>query len=475
MADILQGYREIPEEDRKKAEVFFDRARTVAGTGNFEYAIEMYLSGLDKDPDAIAAHQAMRDISLKRKAGGGKDLGMFVKMGLRRATRDDKQNMLNAEKMLAYDPGNTDHMISILQNAHRGGFYDTVLWIGPILQKANADSKSPDVNKFLTLRDIYRDLKQFKLASDACHYAAMLRPDDMDLQTDLKNLSAQHTMDQGRYGAAGSFRDSIRDTDKTQKLMEDEKDVRSMASLLRSIAEAEAEYQADPTETGKLMKLVEALVKTETAEQENRAIELLSQTHERTKQFRFRHAVGRIKLSQWSRQERAMRASVQANPADEALKQQYIQFLRERAQLELDEYTLWAENYPTDMGFRYQIALRMYQLERFRDAIPEFQRARADPKYRNDAAIYLGRAFLDAGFIDEAADTLKALIDEYELRGDARSKEMYYWYGRALELKQDGPGAVKCYSQVAQWDFNFRDVQTRINRLRGGGAGGNGG
>src|ERR1700733_6334529 len=101
------------EEDRRKAKAFFDRGATVAGTGNYDYAIEMYLQGLNIDPECIDAHQTLRDISLKRKASGGKSLGMFEGMKLKRNTKDDKQNLLNAEKLLAYDPGNTDHMLSL--------------------------------------------------------------------------------------------------------------------------------------------------------------------------------------------------------------------------------------------------------------------------------------------------------------------------------------------------------------------------
>jgi hypothetical protein len=43
---------------------------------------------------------------------------------------------------------------------------------------------------------------------------------------------------------------------------------------------------------------------------------------------------------------------------------------------------------------------------------------------------------------------------------------MYYWYARALEEQGDIPASIKAYSQVAQWDFNFRDVQHRIKQLR---------
>jgi len=66
-------YRDIPEEDRLKAKVFFDRGNAVAGTGNYEYAIEMYISGLAIDPENVEAHQTLRELSLKRKASGGKD------------------------------------------------------------------------------------------------------------------------------------------------------------------------------------------------------------------------------------------------------------------------------------------------------------------------------------------------------------------------------------------------------------------
>src|SRR3954451_9651888 len=128
VADIPQGYRDIPEEDRRKAKAFFDRGATVAGTGNYDYAIEMFLQGFALDPDAIDAHQTLRDISLKRKASGGKPIGMFEAMKLKRTGKDQKQNMLNAEKLLANDPGNTDHMLALMNAALEAGHYDTVLW-----------------------------------------------------------------------------------------------------------------------------------------------------------------------------------------------------------------------------------------------------------------------------------------------------------------------------------------------------------
>ena len=115
------------------------------------------------------------------------------------------------------------------------------------------------------------------------------------------------------------------------------------------------------------------------------------------------------------------------------------------------------------------MAVRLFQLRRFDEAIPLFQQVRQDPKYRTDAAIALGKAFLEAGFADEAVDTLRDAIEAYQLKGDPKSIDMTYSYGRALEVKGDAATAIKAYSQVAQWSFNYKDVQVRIKNLRAGG------
>ncbi len=473
MAELPFGGYEASELDQKKARNFFVKGNTVAATGNYEYAIDMYINGLGFDPDSAEAHQALRDISLKRKVTGGKALGMFEAMKLKRPSKDDKQNLLNNAKLLAYDPGNTDYMVGILQNGVRGGFYHTCMWIGPVLQKANADSPKPELNKFLVLRDSYISLKQWKLATDACHYAAMLRPDDMDLQKSLRDLGAKDAEDRGNYATSKSFVDSVKDREGQEKLMKEDKQVQSLDQMQVLIQAAEAEYKADPNEPGKINKYAEVLAKTDNPEYEQKAIDVLQSAYERTKQFRFRQKIGMVKIAQLSRMERTLRAAAQANPNDAEAKQTYRQFTVHQTQEELKEYQLASENYPTDTKLKFLVAERLYKLQNFNEAIPVLQQLRQDPKYKSDAGNLLGRSFLEAGFTDEAVDTLAGVIAEYPGKGDARSIDMTYVYGRALEIKKELQSALKAYSQVAQWNFNYKDVQARIKKLRGdlGGAG----
>jgi tetratricopeptide (TPR) repeat protein len=480
---VADQYQAISEEEQAKAKTFFERGREVANTGNFDYAIEMFLQGLTIDPENVEAHTELREIALKRKASGGKGLGMMDRLKSKATGKDEKQNMLQAEKNLAMDPGDTGFMEALLTSAHKAGFFDTVMWIGPILQKANAEAKKPEFNKFIVLKDVYKRLAMdnstpprvrpelFKRATVACQLAAQLKPDEMELSTELKNLGALHTQVEGKYDQGGSFRDSIKDRETQEKLQAQDKDVHELGVMGKLINDAEAQYQLDPTEPGKLLKLVDVLEKTEHPDYESRAIELLDEWHKKTKQFRFRKRVGEIQMRQWRRMEQSQREYLLAHKDDEQAKKDFEQFLHDRWEFELAEFNLWAENYPTDMTFRYQAARRLFELKRYEESIPLFQAAEQDAKYRTQARLYQGRAFFGLEFYDEAVDTLDNLVKEYVNEDDA-AKEMRYWAARAHEARGDNEVAIKLYSAIVRMEFNYKDVQLRIRKLRAA-AGGN--
>lgn len=465
MAELPEGYQAVPEEDQKKAQVFFQRARDVANTGQFDFAIEMMMQGLKLDPDSVDAHQQLRDIALKRKASGGKDLGLFEKPKFR-DTKDPKESLLNRTRLLAFNPGDQDTMVGLMQRAYDAGFYDTAAWIGPIATRAMVDANVKDHKKFLAVSDVYVKLKLFTRAIENTQHAVRLRPDDMDLGKRLKDLSAYQTMEEGKYSAGGNFRTSMKNVEEQERLMRLDTDIRSVEGQSPLIQAAEAELAANPDDTGKLMKLVEALAKTEDPEYEARAIDKLEAAYVKTKAFRFKLRVLEIQIKQMMRMERSMRDHAKANPADEQAKKDYADIHKERLQFELQAYKQMAAEYPTESKYKFDVAARTFQLGHYDEAIPVLQQARQDPKFRADATVLLGRAFFESQFLEESSDTFEQLINEYQLKGDDRSKEMYYWRGRALEARDIADQAIKSYSQVAQWDFNYRDVQKRIKELR---------
>ena len=459
-------YQEVPDDQRGKAVTFFARGKTVADTGQYDFAIEMYLQGLAVDPESIEAHAELRMCAMKRKANGGKPLGMFEKMKLLRSGKDEKANMLNAEKAMSFDPGDTNAMEAMIVAANKGGFWETVMWLGPIFERACVDAPKKEYKKFVALKDVYKDLKQHALAVRACQYAVQLKPDDLELAGELKRLSVMETMDKGNYGGSEGFRGSLRNKDAQEKLMSEQKDVHSTVYVDRTILDAEAAYKADPNEPGKMLRLVEVLAKTDKMEHENRAIEILQEWYDKTKQYRFRRNIGQVNMKMWERMVRAKRDELKAEPTNDVLRKDYEQLRKDQLEFELAEYTDWADNYPTELKLRFEQAKRFYMLKRYDEAIPILQQSGNDPKLKSESNTWLGKAFFEAGFPDEAAQVLETTINEYPARNDDKSKDMFYWRGRALEAMGESEAALKLYSQLAQWQFNYSDVQVRIKKLR---------
>lgn len=116
----------------------FDNARKMAAEGHYEYAIDLYLDGLREDPDNLAAHQAMREVALERKSNGGSDLPMLQKVKLRKPTGDAVGDLLNIEKLLAYDPFNRDWLIAAANHARSANLEATTTWFLQLCQQGGS-------------------------------------------------------------------------------------------------------------------------------------------------------------------------------------------------------------------------------------------------------------------------------------------------------------------------------------------------
>ena len=263
----------------------------------------------------------------------------------------------------------------------------------------------------------------------------------MDLANELKNLGALHTMDQGKYGKAKSFRDSIQDMDTQRKLMDQDKDVRSVDLLSTGHLRGRGRVEGRAQRAGQDHQVRRRPAEDRTprgGEQGHRGAG--RGTTPRTKQFRWRQASGRSSSGSSTRMDRSpARGPSAGDPDDPELKQHYIEFQKERAERRMANSRCGRRTTRPTPRYRYEMAKRLFELGRYDEAIPVFQHVRNDPKYRVEAPALLGRAFLESEFVDEAVDTLKASIEDYQLKGDEKSKDMYYWYARALEQKGDIP------------------------------------
>lgn len=449
-----------------KGRAFFERARTVAETGNHDYAIDMYIEGLNREPQNIEEHQALFDVALRRKVKGGKPAGGLFGPKTPFKGKSPKEQMLNAEWLLAKDPGNLTHMLALLRQASAGEYADVIRWFGPLVVLANKAKPKKEI--YLEVAEIYERIGEYGKATEACQSALDLTPNDMELMTRIKDLAAKQTLHVGRYETAKDFKDSIRDREGTAALLQDENLAKSEEHRKKVLAAAQADWEKNPTDHQLIAKYAKALADMETDEHDTQAIEVLDTGYKATRTYRYRMQAGDIKIRQFKRHFRMLDEALKADPEDETLKQQLTQLKREWLAYEVEEYRDRVANYPSELAFQFEFGKRLFETKNYEEAIGALQQAQNNPRFRVDALHLLGLSFVNQGLLPEATEMLKRAIESYEYAetGDKKSKDIHYALARVQEQTGHDDEAVALYSKITQWDISFRDSRQRLAALR---------
>ena len=486
--------------DPRKAHKFFEHAQTVADARNYDYAVDCYINGLRHDPDNLAMHEALRDVAMRRKVSGGKPPSLKDK--LMPSSGSSLEKMLHDEKLLSQEPQNLKLMLSLMQHAADAHeeieeieLGDFVYWIGNLVLEHNTKQ---DKRVFLKARDSFAKVGAFDKAVYACQRALQQDPGNSQLLQDLKNLEAERTMMQGGYdeegegeGAAegeqaaeggegkaerprgGNFRRSIRDSDRQQDLDQEGRLAAGASAIERGIERARREYEDDPQDMDKLSKLVDALLRKADAESEKQALELLEKAHEQTGEYRYRVKQGDLRMKQYAKLVKHLRAKLAEKPDDDELKSKLESAQAKRLKFELQEYRDRVGHYPTDVSLKFELGKRLLQSGDIDEAIGMFQQATADARVRASAHLYLGSCFARKQWYDEAIDTLREGIEHHKADDDRLALELRYVLMDALEqrARREKDLAIakesrQVASEILKADINFRDIKQRMDQIR---------
>jgi tetratricopeptide (TPR) repeat protein len=463
-------WKEMTLEDNSKAaakaRAFFEKARNVAETGNFDYAIDMYLQGLRSAPDALMeGHLPLCELGFQRREKGGKKSSMMDKVKrLRGKTPLDQ--MLNAEYLFVKNPGHLPYAEAMLKAAVAGGYEKTAGWIANLIfQTANAAEK-PSVQTYILLKDAYCTLGQFDKAIAACQHASKLRPGDKNLADEYKDLSAELTMARGKYDGEGDFRKSLKDREGQEKLHGQAGVVKTESYRIKAVEDAREKMAQNPDVPANIFELADALSDLESEDAENNAIQLLENAYRNKSDYSFQRRAGLLRIKQLRRKIREAEDALETNPDDTQAKTALEELMAQLVAFELEHYRLCVENYPTDLAAKYDYALRLLKNKQFNEAIPFFQEAQRDPRRKISAMNHVGACFFEKGWLDDAIDVYTQAMNSYELKEDATAKELRYNLARAYEAKGEMQKALDVYRKIAQIDFAYKDVSQRVDELR---------
>lgn len=455
----------------EKARECFHKAQGLVSAKNYDYAIELFISGLEHWPDAVEeGHKPCRAAALFR---GKAKISFTDKMKLSTGGKDAKKAMLNAEMLLSKEPQNIGYMEALFKNAQKAGCYDTTMWIGEIYEDAAVREPKTSIARFQLLRDTYErladEVKEIKplvaisameRAVEALTKMRNLKPTDGAIANDLRDMAGKLTILKGNYSNAESFRDSVDDAEQQKEIYDKDRLVTDADRFEELIVNAQKRYDENPTEQRAINELVDLLCRREAEAEENRAIGVLVNAYKQTEDYRFKSRAYDIRIKQKRRAERAAR--------DAGDQEKHRKLKAESLQFELSVFKDRIKHYPTDLRYKYEYGRRLFETGRFDDAIPLLQEARADRKVRFQCSLWIGRCFFEKNYYSQAADTLREAIASYEMREDDLGKQLHYWLGRTYEGAGQTEDALKVYGQLIQWDYNYRkgDVRKRIDDLR---------
>lgn len=460
----------------QKAKAFWDHANVAHESGNYEYAMQLRLNGLAWDPtnfEAVRSFLRSADSFLQENPKGR--LSKETKAGLN--AKGDVRRFIEA--LLDFGIKSTDSgaALRVTEAAARIGVKQAGVLLGQhALALAQQDGK-PRKDTFVKLLDSFEKLEAFSLAAQAGEIATRLDPSDGELQARVRNMMAKNTMSQGGFddtGEEGGFRKNIRDADKQSQLEQEDSVAKTGSVKDQIVARVEAEHNARPDDLPTVTKYVKALLDRGRPADELKAMALLGKAYKDSGQFRFRKMAGEIQMKRSQKTVEKLRAAAEAEgaPPEAAEKLEAAEQAFRKQQLE--ELRLQVENYPTDLGMKFQLGKVLAAMGEHESSIEQFQQAQDDAKIRRQVQLEMGRSFLAMGGWDDAAvNTFRAGLDGMPDDTTPLGMELRYGLLSALQAKAIGERSAEAAEEadriaasIAMQKFNFRDVRDRREQIK---------
>ncbi|MBL8766585.1 MAG: tetratricopeptide repeat protein [Planctomycetes bacterium] len=442
-----------------------EKAAEAVRKKNFDYAVELYHQVLQLKPDHGDARRELRQVLVKRAEFKklnptlGAASGLFSRMSMMTSGIGGKpdQVALSAEKYLVNDPRNRKVNLQLAEALEKANYLNSSVAVYEFL----GDDEELGDYALKKAGGLYYQLKKMEQAL-ACYEAVLKRsPRDSEAEKARKNLAAEGVLSSGSYDPTRSSRDLARDKGKAQQLELEQRIVTTDDQRKLRQTALERELASTPTDKRARRELIDLFVR---ARQYDAAIATIEDhlRHE-PDSTEFRDRLGEVRLLGLEQQLREARAKAAAG--DAAAATDVVDLEREAKDLELSEVERRVREHPTDLGLRYRLGQLVLEAGRVDDAIEHFQYAVKDPRRRVDALIGLGGAFQAKGLVDLARKQFETALDGIEGESD-RSTEVTYLLAVLLEQMGDVAGALSRFESIYEKNIHFRDVGTRVARLR---------
>ena len=445
---------------------FWLKAVSAIELRNFGYAISLLQEILKQEPEFLTGRQLLRRTEVTKSKSAKKRFFNIstAPIGVMKAQREIKKDPKRAvemlEEVLESEPYNRQANLLLKEAALAAGWPE----IGVFALLTLLEENPRDLKVLYELGRLYHDLGDHEKEVEIYNQLNAINPLDAQSLRLGKDASARASMKKGGWTQAESYRDLIKDKDEAISLEQQSRIRLTGEALDQQITEIYARHQAEP-ENLDFARRLGAL--NEQKEDFEAAISWYQYAADLTQgaDTGLLRKISDLKIKCLEREIAAHEEFLSTHtPADElyAEKSEQLRTAKiNRAQIRIIDAEERVARNPTDLQLRFELGQNFFNAERFRDAVPELQRARQNPHARLKAMNLLGCCYGELGMLDLATKQLEEASHEISSM-DAMKKEIVYNLGVFYERMGELEKSLACMKQIYEVDYGYRDVARRV-------------
>jgi tetratricopeptide (TPR) repeat protein len=433
---------------------------------NFGYAISLLQGILKQQPQFLTGRRLLRRTEVTKSKSAKKSFfnistaPIAVMKAKREIKRDPKRAIEMLEKVLEEEPYHRQANLVLKEAAVTAGWPE----IGVFALRTLLEENPRDVKVLHELGRLHHELGESDREVEVYNQITEINPLDAEAVRLGKDASAHASMKSGGWTHAESYRDLIKDKEVAISLEQQSRMKLTGESLDQQIAETYRRHQAEPANID-LARRLGAL--NEQKDDLELAIGWYQYAADLTTgaDAGLVRKVSDLKIKRLEREIAAHEEFLSTHAADHELNAKKAEELKaakkNRAEILLDDARKRLERNPTDLQLRFELGELLVNADRFREAVPELQRARQNPNARLKAMNLVGRCYGELGMFDLAMKQLEEASKEI-LSMDAMKKEIVYNLGLVYERMGERDKSLNCMKQIYEADYGYKDVATRV-------------
>ena len=457
MASETAGREPLSAATRRRLQQCFEHGSKSASQGNFDYAENMFTQCVVGDPANVIYTKQFIDTERQKYNHNkkGSKLASFkgagTKTSIKKASmsKDWTSVITSGLEMLKLNPWDVPTLSAMANACQELGFDECQL----IYLKAALDTNSKDANINRLCGRALARMGQFDQAIACWRRVAEAKPGDDEAQRAIGDLAVEKTISHGGYEKAESSNEVRADRGGA----DDSRDAK-----LTPEQRLEKVIAKHPEELSNYLDLADLHMRNERfAEAEETLTKALQVSggdvaiRETLEDAQLRRGTQQLMVAEKRAEQE------HTSEADELVKRMRAELNR----VEMEVYRSRSERYPTNLGLKYELGVRLKRARQFKEAIQCFQAARADTKRAGAVRLALGECFQYLEQYRLALAEYEHAIEKISEREVEPRKLALYRAGVLSMAVKDLEKADKYLSELASREFGYKDVAQRLDKI----------